>query len=162
MTTMIDRVILIAAGRGKRLGPHTEEIPKCMVQVGARPILGWVWHALSAVGVRELVVIRGYRGDVLETFVRSLVPGAIFVENPEWQTNNVLLSMACARRYFDRPTYVTYSDIIFTPAVAGPNPARRFSTNNAGDLTVTGTALGLTGEGHLIVTVQRWNDPPIR
>ena len=53
-------------------------------------------------------------------------------------------------------------DGIFTPAVAGPNPERRFSTNNAGDLTVTGTALGLTGEGHLIVTVQRWNDPPIR
>ncbi len=74
--------------------------------------------ALSSVGVEELVVIRGYRGDVLETFVRSLVPNVQFVDNPEWQTNNVLLSMACARRYFDQPTYVTYSDIIFTPAVA--------------------------------------------
>ena len=39
----IERAILIAAGRGKRLGPHTEEIPKCMVGVGARPILGRVW-----------------------------------------------------------------------------------------------------------------------
>jgi choline kinase len=114
----IKRAIVIAAGRGKRLGPHTEEIPKCMVQVGARPILGWVWQALSAVGVEELVVIRGYRGDVLETFVRSLVPRVQLVDNPEWQTNNVLLSMACARRFFDQPTYVTYSDIIFTPAVA--------------------------------------------
>ncbi|MFN0250337.1 MAG: NTP transferase domain-containing protein [Kofleriaceae bacterium] len=118
MTTTIKRAILIAAGRGKRLGPHTEEIPKCMVQVGARPILGWVWSALSSVGVTELVVIRGYRGDVLEEFVRSLVPNAIFVDNLEWQTNNVLLSMAKARRYFDQPTYLTYSDIIFTPAVA--------------------------------------------
>lgn len=114
----IKRAILIAAGRGKRLGPHTEEIPKCMVQVGAKPILGWVWSALSAVGVDELIVIRGYRGDVLETFVRSLVPKVTFVDNPEWQTNNVLLSMGCARKYFDQPTYVTYSDIIFTPAVA--------------------------------------------
>lgn len=114
----IKRAILIAAGRGKRLGPHTEEIPKCMVQVGARPILGWVWQALASVGVEELVVIRGYRGDVLESFVRSLVPKAIFVDNPEWQTNNVLLSMMCAREYFDQPTYVTYSDIIYTPAVA--------------------------------------------
>src|SRR5262249_49609167 len=32
--------------------------------------------------------------------------------------NNVLLSLACARAYLDRPTYVTYSDIVFTPAVA--------------------------------------------
>ncbi len=80
----IKRAILIAAGRGKRLGAHTEEIPKCMVQVGSKPILGWVWQALSSVGVEELVVIRGYRGDVLETFVRSLVPHVHFVDNPEW------------------------------------------------------------------------------
>ena len=39
-----------------------------------KPILGWVWKALASVGVEELVVIRGYRGDVLEQFVRSLVP----------------------------------------------------------------------------------------
>ena len=114
----IKRAILIAAGRGKRLGTHTDEIPKCMVQIGERPILGWVWAALSEAGVDELVVIRGYKGDVLETFVRGLVPKVTFVDNHEWQTNNVLLSMACARKFLDQPTYLTYSDIIFTPAVA--------------------------------------------
>ena len=115
---MITRAILIAAGRGKRLGPHTEEIPKCMVEVAGRPILGWVWRALAAVGVSELVVIRGYKGDVLESFVRSLVPRAMFVDNDDWQTNNVLLSLAKARAHLDQPAYVTYSDIVFTPAVA--------------------------------------------
>jgi choline kinase len=114
----IRRAILIAAGRGKRLGAHTEEIPKCMVEVAGRPILGWVWKALASVGVDELVVIRGYRGDVLEQFVRTLVPNVTFVDNHEWETNNVLLSLACARAHLDRPTYLTYSDIIFTPAVA--------------------------------------------
>ena len=53
-------------------------------------------------------------------------------------------------------------DGIFMPAEAGPNPERPFQTNNAGDLTVTGTALGKTATAHLIVTVQRWIDPPIR
>jgi len=114
----IRRAILIAAGRGKRLGPHTEEIPKCMVEIGGKPILGHVWDALSAQGVDELVVIRGYRGDVLEKFVRGLVKNVHFVDNHEWETNNVLLSMGKARPFFDRPTYVTYSDIVFTPAVA--------------------------------------------
>jgi choline kinase len=121
----IRRCILIAAGRGKRLGPHTEEIPKCMVDVAGRPILGWVWRALEAVGVDELVVIRGYRGDVLETFVRQLVPRAVFVDNDDWQTNNVLLSLAHARAYLDQPTYLTYSDIVFTPAVARAAAASR-------------------------------------
>jgi L-glutamine-phosphate cytidylyltransferase len=114
----ITRAILIAAGRGQRLGPHTEDVPKCMVQVGARPILGWVWQAFRAAGIEELVVIRGYRGDVLEHFVRALVPRVTFVDNTAWQTNNVLLSLACARAYLDRPCLISYSDIIFTPAVA--------------------------------------------
>lgn len=51
---------------------------------------------------------------------------------------------------------------IFTPGVAGPNPERPFSTNNAGNLKVLATNGDVTGEGQLIVTVQRWNDPPIR
>ena len=37
--SQIKRAILIAAGRGKRLGAHTDEIPKSMVDVGAHPIL---------------------------------------------------------------------------------------------------------------------------
>ena len=51
---------------------------------------------------------------------------------------------------------------IFMPGVAGPNPDRPFSTNNAGNLKVLATSGTVTGEGQLIITVQRWNDPPIR
>ncbi|KZL19901.1 Quinohemoprotein amine dehydrogenase A, alpha subunit, heme binding [Pseudovibrio axinellae] len=51
---------------------------------------------------------------------------------------------------------------IFTPAVAGPNAERRFSTNNAGDLKISAEAMGLKAESQLIVTVQRFVDPPIR
>jgi len=55
---------------------------------------------------------------------------------------------------------------IYDPADAGLNPARPFSTNNAGNLKVVGTVDdgggAINGEGQLVVTVQRWNDPPIR
>ncbi len=116
---MTKRAIVIAAGRGKRLGVHTEELPKCLVQVGARPILGWQLQALAAVGVDELVVIRGYRGDVLEAGVRALAPGMAlrFIDNRAWETNNILLSLACAREEMQGAAYMMYSDIIFTPPV---------------------------------------------
>jgi quinohemoprotein amine dehydrogenase len=54
------------------------------------------------------------------------------------------------------------ADGIFTPAIAGPNPDRKFSTNNAGELNVVATAGELSASGQLIVTVQRFIDPPIR
>ncbi|SMX38763.1 quinohemoprotein amine dehydrogenase subunit alpha [Maliponia aquimaris] len=53
-------------------------------------------------------------------------------------------------------------DGIFMPAAAGPNPARPFSTNNAGDLKIVANSGGLSAEAQLIVTVQRFIDPPIR
>ena len=55
---------------------------------------------------------------------------------------------------------------LFSPAGAGPNPARKMSTNNAGNLTVVAVVddNGKTVEGRaqLFVTVQRFVDPPIR
>ncbi|MDR2688600.1 MAG: quinohemoprotein amine dehydrogenase subunit alpha [Azoarcus sp.] len=54
---------------------------------------------------------------------------------------------------------------VFTPSFAGPNPLRHLMTNNAGNLAVIAeiSAGGkpLTAQGQLIVTVQRWNNPPI-
>jgi L-glutamine-phosphate cytidylyltransferase len=111
------KVIVIAAGRGKRLGPHTEERPKCLVEVGPRTILGWQLRALAAVGVDDVVVIRGYRADELTAGARALWPAARFVDNRAWETNNILLSLACALDELTGPVYLTYSDIIFTPAV---------------------------------------------
>ena len=54
---------------------------------------------------------------------------------------------------------------VFTPAAAGPNPERRMMTNNAGNLKVQAQVQDgdqtLSAEGQMIVTVQRWNNPPI-
>lgn len=54
---------------------------------------------------------------------------------------------------------------VFTTAAAGPNPERRMSTNNAGNLKVVATVDDqgnkLSADGQMIVTVQRWNNPPL-
>ena len=55
---------------------------------------------------------------------------------------------------------------LFSAAAAGPNPERKYQTNNAGNLRVVAKLKdgeeALRAESHLIVTVQRWNNPPIR
>lgn len=56
-------------------------------------------------------------------------------------------------------------DGVFVPGDAGPNPERKMSTNNAGNLKVIAqvddAGKSLKGEGQLIVTIQRWNNPPL-
>ncbi|NAW11670.1 quinohemoprotein amine dehydrogenase subunit alpha [Halomonas sp. D1-1] len=54
---------------------------------------------------------------------------------------------------------------VFSPAGAGPNPQRQYNANSVGNLRVTAAVEGqpeIQDEAQLIVTVQRWNNPPLR
>jgi choline kinase len=103
------KAIIVAAGRGRRLGPETDEIPKCMVRVGGRSILHRQVDALRAAGARDFVVVRGYLGD------RIAAPAAPlrFVENRAWAENNILASLMHAERELASGFLFSYSDIVF-------------------------------------------------
>jgi choline kinase len=108
------KAIIVAAGRGRRLGLETDELPKCMVPVAGRPILHWQLRALAAAGIDDVVVVRGYHGD------RIVSPGLPlrFIENPEWPRNNILASLLYAAEEMEGGFFFSYSDIVFAPAVA--------------------------------------------
>jgi choline kinase len=108
------RAIIVAAGRGKRLGPETAEIPKCMVTVGGKSILHWQLDALAAAGVDEVVIVRGYLGDRINPGAR---PGlrVRFVDNPDWASNNILTSLFYAEDEMPPGFLFSYSDIVFAP-----------------------------------------------
>jgi len=108
------KAIIVAAGRGRRLGPETAEIPKCMVSVGGKPILHRQLEAMRAAGATEFVIVRGYLGE------RIQAPGFAlrFVENPEWASNNILASLLYAAAEMDQDFLFSYSDIVFAPAHA--------------------------------------------
>jgi choline kinase len=108
------KAIIVAAGRGKRLGNETDEIPKCMVKVAGRSILHWQLRALEAAGVSDFVIVRGYRGDCISAPGHSVR----FIENPEWASNNILASLLYAADEMEGGFYFSYSDIVFAPAVA--------------------------------------------
>ena len=112
------KAIIIAAGMGRRLAPYTDEMPKCLVPVAGKPIMRWQMDALRACGIDEFVIVRGYLGDVLERLVDELGPGDIrFVDNTEFGSNNILLSLFCADAEIEGPLVLTYSDIVFTDDV---------------------------------------------
>jgi choline kinase len=111
------RAIIVAAGRGKRLGPETAEIPKCMVAVGGRSILHWQLDALAAAGVDEVVIVRGYLGDRIDPGAPGARPGlrVRFVDNPDWASNNILTSLFYAEDDMQPGFLFSYSDIVFSP-----------------------------------------------
>lgn len=63
---MIQYAVLLAAGRGTRLGALTESFPKAMLTVGGTPILHRILSGLAAGGVAEVVIVTGHAAGVLE------------------------------------------------------------------------------------------------
>jgi len=104
------KAIIVAAGRGRRLGTETDEIPKCMVKVGGRPILHRQLEALRAAGASDLVIVRGYLGDRIAAPEPSRPR---FVENPGWAQNNILASLMYAEDELSGGFLFSYSDIVF-------------------------------------------------
>ena len=106
------KAIILAAGRGSRMGRLTEDSPKCLTPLAGRPLLEWQLDALRGAGIETVGVVRGYKphlldGRGLETF-----------DNPRWAETNMVASLACAESWLQRtPVIVSYSDI-FYPASA--------------------------------------------
>ena len=110
------KAIIIGAGRGSRLRPYTDDRPKCLVEVGGKPILSWILDAFHAVGLDEVVFIGGYRMDDI---VRAH-PALRYVRNDEWERNNILTSLFCAEEHMEGGFVCAYSDTIITAALLEP------------------------------------------
>jgi glucose-1-phosphate cytidylyltransferase len=71
MRGAVDQVLILCGGRGTRLQEHTQAIPKPLVEIGGEPILWHVMQIYAAQGIRRFVLCTGYRGDLIERFVRD-------------------------------------------------------------------------------------------
>ena len=59
------RAMILAAGRGERLRPLTDEVPKPLVELGGKPLIEHHLESLAAGGFREIVINQGHLGDRL-------------------------------------------------------------------------------------------------
>src|SRR5204862_1822580 len=64
----IDKAVLLAAGRGTRMRELTADLPKPMIEVRGKPVLQYIVEGLRDAGVRNFLVIVGYRADAVQKF----------------------------------------------------------------------------------------------
>lgn len=61
------RAMILAAGRGERLRPLTERVPKALVEVGGKPLVAWQLERLARAGFREVVINVAWLGAAIES-----------------------------------------------------------------------------------------------
>ena len=112
--------VILAAGMAKRLRPLTDERPKCLLKVGERTLLQRTVDAMLAAGIRELVVVTGYRANMIRDFLTATYPSLAihFIDNPDYAHNNNIFSLWLTRPYTDgRDFLLMDSDILCDPAI---------------------------------------------
>ncbi len=67
--TKIDKAVLLAAGRGTRMRELTADLPKPMIEVRGKPVLQHIVEGLRDAGVRQFLVVVGYRADAVQNFL---------------------------------------------------------------------------------------------
>jgi phosphoenolpyruvate phosphomutase len=105
------RAIIIAAGSGKSLLPLTEDRPKCMLDIKGRTILERQIDTLRACGVQDIVVVRGYKKDMVT------VPGVRYYDHDRYEETGELGSLFAAEPELRGPILFLYSDILFEQTV---------------------------------------------
>jgi NDP-sugar pyrophosphorylase family protein len=71
MARDIRKAVLLAAGRGKRLGALTDHLPKPMLEVAGKPLIGHIIDALAANEVRDIAIVTGYLASHIDEWCAS-------------------------------------------------------------------------------------------
>ncbi len=101
------KAIILAAGRGSRMGGLTENQPKCFTLLHGKRLIEWQLDALRSAGAKEIGIVRGYLGDTFHY-------DTTYFENPRWAETNMLMSLCAARDWLANDAcIVSYSDIVY-------------------------------------------------
>lgn len=79
------RAVIPVAGVGSRLRPHTFTLPKVLLNVAGKPILGHIVDSIIAAGVTEATFVVGHMSDMIREYLGAAYPGfrTDFVEQEE-------------------------------------------------------------------------------
>lgn len=98
--------LILAAGRGSRMGVSTKNSHKCLTILEGKTLIDWQLYSLKQSGVKNVTVIGGYNSDkIMGDFDKKL--------NLRWSETNMVYSFFCENP-FEKDTIVTYSDIVFS------------------------------------------------
>ena len=115
------RAIILSAGQGSRLLPHTAQLPKCLLDLGGRSLLEWQLRALESAGLRETVVVTGFMPELVEAELMRCTPPRMRVRtlyNPFYKLADNLASCWMARGELRGNCLLINGDTLFEPAIA--------------------------------------------
>ena len=106
------KAIILAAGRGSRMGDLTQDVPKCFLVVKEKKLIEWQLGCLIEAGISDVAIVTGYRRDLTSKF------GTTEFYNQQWSTTQMVSSLESAENWLmHHECIVSYSDIYYEKEV---------------------------------------------
>lgn len=105
-------VIILAAGQGRRLSPHTDNRPKCLLPLGDSTFLQFQIDLLRHAGIESIAVVTGFCAEQVRETCRDSV---VYYHNAEFNSTNSLYSLMQAEEFAQDGCLVMNSDVVFHP-----------------------------------------------
>ena len=105
------RALILGAGTGTRLGA---DVPKCLAEVGGRPLIEWQLDILAEHGIRDVTIVVGFGEDAVREVVGRR---SRYVVNDLYRETNSLYSFFLAREVIATGGFVLNADVLFHPSV---------------------------------------------
>lgn len=108
------KALILAAGLGTRLRPLTDDKPKSMVEVNGKPILIKQIENLKSNGVQDIIVIAGYKSNMMISILKESFPTVKVVVNNDYDKTNNMYSAYLAKNYlYNSPFLLMNADVFY-------------------------------------------------
>lgn len=163
------KAIILSAGQGKRLRPHTDETPKCLLPVrGDEPVLEVQLRTLAECGIEDALVVVGFGAERVEEHVARRMPGGVRVTsifNPFYAVSDNLATCWLVRSQMRGDFVLLNGDTVFDPPVlrrllAAPDAPLTLAINEKDEYDDDDMKVSLSRGGRL-VGVGKTLDPRI-
>jgi dTDP-glucose pyrophosphorylase len=133
------KAVILAAGKGTRMGGLTQALPKPMLKVQGRPVLEHILLGLVSAGIREVCLITGWHGEVIDDYFGDGAKWGARISSARQEIQNGTgKAPEYARDFVGSDTFLlTYGDILVRPETYGRMVERFAQGTFSGLLTVT-------------------------
>lgn len=113
------QAIILAGGRGTRLRPHTEEIPKPLLEVGGKPILKHQIETLFGAGISEIIIVTGFLENTIRDFVQNNFPEKTikFAHNEDFESSRPAFGLIKTLPYLREDFIYLNGDVFYDPKI---------------------------------------------
>lgn len=105
---LLTKGIILAAGRGSRMGRLTSQIPKSLIELDSKPLIETQIEAMAHNNITNVGVVTGYKCELLNGY------GSLQFFNDRWHETQMVSSLECASEWLNGSNFIiSYSDIFY-------------------------------------------------